>query len=143
MDDTAPSAEIAALREIYKQAGSWPKVAKFLERHSNEPISDALAWKVAKGQCESERVTLALLRAKLIDEPPPTVAVEVCTDCGHLHNLYKTCPTERRPDDRRRRAWAGPPERATLVDEMVRERGYNSLAQMVDSLIDEYESEER
>ena len=143
MDDEAPNAEAAALREIHKQLKSWPKVAKFLEQHSSEPVSDALAWKVANGKCDSERITLALLRAGLIDQPAPTVAVEICTDCGQLHTWHKTCPTERRPDSRRRRAWAGPPERATLVDEMVRERGYDSLSRMIDSLVDEYESEGR
>jgi len=131
--------ESAALIAIHKKAGSWPGVAEFLNDYaaSGRTISSALAWKVANGRCNSHRVTMALVRAGMIKQPPPVVEVQVCYDCGQVHDMQRTCPSRKRKDDRRRRAWAGSAEDAEAVDRIVRERGFDSLAQLVDSWLDE------
>lgn len=116
---------------------SWDGVADYLSKAIGERVSGALIWKVAHGKCESDKVQLALVKLKLIDAPPPTVEVHVCADCGELHTQHKTCPTAKEADTRKRRAWAGSGERAEILDRIVAEQGFPSLAKMVDTWIDD------
>jgi hypothetical protein len=140
MDDAVTS-EQSELRRIYEEAGSWQGVAIYLNgfTHPTQPISSALAWKVANGKCSSTRITMALIHADRIDAPPPKVEVAVCPTCGELHQMQRTCPTQKRRDERKRRAWAGTAEEAEVVDQMVASCGHDSLAQMVDHMVDMYE----
>ena len=143
MNDSS-NPERDALMAIYENANSWPEVARILNGYlsNGTRVSSALAWKVANGRCKSPKVTMALVHGNYIDEPPPKVEVTVCPACGKLHKYLKSCPGSTRKDRRKRRAWAGTEEKAEIVDRMVRDMGFSSLAQFIDNMVDEYEYED-
>ena len=128
--------EAVALLQIYETHKSWPAVATFVSKYAPRNVSSALCWKVANGRCASDLITIALIRAELIDHKPPKVEVEVCTVCGEVHAMFRTCPSKKKRDPRVRRAWGGPGERAEILDRMIADSGYGSLTEYLNSLID-------
>lgn len=133
--------ETDALNIKHQELNSWPKVLDFLLEFSDEPMSVALIWKVAHGKCNSPRVTQALANAGLIACPPTYEEVIVCDKCGKVHTQQRTCPSRKKKDARKTRAWHGDEVTADIIDQMVAASGHRSLSAMVEDMAVEWAAE--
>ena len=94
--------ERAILKQLYEQAGTWPKAALALAEMTGHKyrINQATLNLVSRGERNSRAVTVALATAKLYTPPPRTDI---------------------------RRCWKGTAEEAEQVDNWLQSGGYNSL----------------
>lgn len=128
-----------AVQILYGEEGNWRQVAARIEEQTGISVTGALVHAAGTGRVQGGRIEEALGRMGMI-KPRKTVEIPACPDCGQVHARLKQCTT--RPDPRRRRCWAGDPERARLVDEMVASYGYESLREMVDEMLVDWMNEQ-
>jgi hypothetical protein len=124
-----------ALEVLRDRLGTWREVAEYLANYQEGRLYAALLWNVARRGSKNGLVEAALIKAGLIERPPVVVEVEACDSCGGLHDFHATCPSRKRPDTRKTRAWHGTGEEAAELDRRLSDLGFRNLQHWVDEAL--------